>query len=154
MTNFALLKKNIWTLCEQQVQQRIQTIESVLGSITESRNNETKSSVGDKYETGRAMMQQAEDQNTRQLMQAKQDLLVLNQIKNKLPQSNIELGSLVKTTNGNMYYMAIGIGKLMIEQQKVFVISPDAPIGKQLMFKKVKQDVQFNHIHCTIQSIW
>ena len=82
MSNFVSLKTAIWTACYEQVEQRIQTIESVLASIVESRNNETKSSVGDKYETGRAMMQQKEDQNSRQLLQAKQDLVVLNQIKN------------------------------------------------------------------------
>jgi len=55
-TNFQI-KEALYKACEEDTEKRINVIERNLKSIEESRNNETKSSAGDKYETGRAMLQ-------------------------------------------------------------------------------------------------
>ena len=98
-------------------------------------------------------MQQEENQNSRQLLQAQQDLMVLNQLKDKPRTPKVELGSLLTTDNGNIYYLSIGIGKLIVNGQKIFVISPESPIGKCLLFQEMGNTIVFNERRQTIQSI-
>ena len=52
-----LLKQNIYSQCLLILNQKIEELNSALATATESANNETKSSAGDKHETARAMMQ-------------------------------------------------------------------------------------------------
>jgi len=49
------------------IDQRIDAAKKAIGEAQASANEETKSSAGDKYETGRAMMQLAIEQNSTQL---------------------------------------------------------------------------------------
>ena len=74
------VKTQLYDACLSAVQLRIDNAQQAMKAAQESRDNETKSSVGDKYETGRAMMQGAQERNKVQLiaaMQLKQQLLSL-----------------------------------------------------------------------------
>ncbi len=51
------IKEQLYNYCMTHINNRINNIEDILRSIKEAKNNETKSSAGDKYETSRAMMQ-------------------------------------------------------------------------------------------------
>jgi sortase (surface protein transpeptidase) len=51
------LKTRLHSLCVSYVGQRIETAQRAIAIAQASANEETKSSAGDKYETGRAMAQ-------------------------------------------------------------------------------------------------
>ena len=51
------MKLKIHSHCLQILNQKIEELSNALNTATESANNETKSSAGDKHETARAMMQ-------------------------------------------------------------------------------------------------
>jgi len=51
------IKQQIIHHIQQVLDKKIETAQQAIVSANESRDNETKSSVGDKYETGRTMMQ-------------------------------------------------------------------------------------------------
>lgn len=51
------LKETLFKQCVLFVNKRLQTIEEVLSSNQKALQAETKSSAGDKHETGRAMLQ-------------------------------------------------------------------------------------------------
>ena len=80
MKNKNEIKARLLHACQENIEQRIASIQQVLNSIEESRNNETRSSAGDKYETGRAMMQIEEEKNRHQLFQAYQVMQELSKI--------------------------------------------------------------------------
>ena len=61
------LKKQLYALCLQYAQDRIQTAALALAGSKQAAHEETKSSAGDKYETSREMMQQDTDRNQAQL---------------------------------------------------------------------------------------
>ncbi len=106
-----------------------------IASATDSRNNETKSSVGDKYETGRAMVQYELEKAQVQLeknIQIEQELIKIDIHKSH---NKAGLGSLIVTSEGN-YFIAIGIGKVEIENENIFCISLNSPIGKELQHKR------------------
>ena len=121
-------------------------------AVIEAKNNETKSSAGDKHETGRAMMQLEEEKHERQLSKALQLKNLLDKIDIKKQQTNVVLGSLV-TTNQASYFFSVGIGKLKLDEQTYFAISLDSPIGQVLVGKTVGETVTFRGKEIVIQEI-
>lgn len=117
---------------------RISSAEDAIQNAQLSANEETKSSAGDKYETGRAMAQLEIEKNTVQLNESKKLLNALEQIKEDGSNKMIQVGSLAITNQGN-YYLAISAGKFTINGIDYFAISPAAPVGK-LLNGRVKGD--------------
>lgn len=136
------------------VEKRIQTIQSAIDEAQASANSETKSSMGDKYETTRAMLQLDTEMNTKQLVEAiklKTDLQKMESHTTH-PHEVAQIGSLIFTTQAN-YFIAIGAGKLTVEAQDFFVISPTAPLSKQLMGLKIGDKLLFNKQAITIKDM-
>ncbi len=143
MKNNLQIKKLLLEACFNFVLQKEGTI---LQSIQSNKNDlfsETKSSAGDKHETGRAMIQL-------EMEKASQQLLVVTEMKDILKKLSIEktseigkLGSLIKTTKGT-YFLAVSIGKITVENEDYFAVSAQSPIGQQLLGSKVKNIVTFN----------
>ena len=52
-----ILKEVLFQQCEDFVNTRLQTIQTIISSHQEALRSETKSSAEDKHETGRAMLQ-------------------------------------------------------------------------------------------------
>jgi transcription elongation GreA/GreB family factor len=108
----------------------------------ETRDNETKSNVGDKYETTREMMQLEIEKNALQLNKyelQKNELLKIDMYKTP---EKVELGSLVFTEE-NTYFISIGLGKIEIEDEAIYCISLISPIGKALQNKKAGEKIDF-----------
>ena len=57
------LKEQILNQLLTQLDQKTETAKTAIESAKESRDNDTKSSAGDKFETGREMMQMEIDKN-------------------------------------------------------------------------------------------
>lgn len=108
-----------------------------------SANEETKSSAGDKYETGRAMMQLELEKNAVQLAEATKLKLTLDQIDPGKKSDVVQLGSLVSTTQGH-YYISISAGKFDMKGTTVFAVSAASPVGAKLLGLKKGDNVDFN----------
>lgn len=150
---FAELKIAAFEECNALISKRIHTIQDALLRIEESRNNESKSSVGDKYETGRAMMQMEEAKNQAQLSEALEAKQLLATIKPERKNNKADLGSLVVTSQG-IYFIAVGIGKIIIDGQTLYAISIAAPIGKALNNKQKGDKITFSNRQIVIDSIY
>jgi len=147
-----LTKKEIHRFVEEFVQSRIDSSLDQLNELQQSKEGDTKSSAGDKFETSREMLQQEEDKIKRMLLQGykmKQDLDALNPEENK---PTIGAGSIVKTNRGS-FYISIGIGKLPIENESIFCISMGSPIGLLLKGQVAGNDVSFNGNTFSIQQV-
>ncbi|MEM1359984.1 MAG: 3-oxoacyl-ACP synthase, partial [Bacteroidota bacterium] len=139
--------------CEQHIEERVTSLQSSLTDIETSRNNETKSSAGDKFETGRAMMQIEAAKLQRQLTEVLKLRQAIDQIKRHPPAENvIGAGSLVATNRG-LYFLAIGIGKVKLEGRTIFCTSLEAPIGSALLGKRVGETFSFNDLEFLIKGI-
>lgn len=125
------LKEKLHTLCIAYVQGRMQASEQAIAEAQQAVNDDTKSSAGDKYETGREMMQQETNRNLAQLNEANKLMVALNLVGFKSTSAKIETGSVVKTNNGD-FYVAISAGTLQLEGESYFAISPASPIGLKL----------------------
>ena len=104
-------KKSIIDRLNEIVLERINESVTEINSINDSKANETKSSAGDKYETGMAMLQMEEQKANVQLAKAKELQKTLSMIDPTEKQDSAQLGSLVETSNGN-YFISIGLGQI------------------------------------------
>ncbi len=143
------MKKILHEKCIELIENNINILQQSINTAQQTANEDTKSSAGDKYETTRAMMQIEIESNMKRLAEARKTQKILNEIifhtdyTNQNTNQNIVLGSIVITDKGT-FFMSIGIGQMLIENEKYFVISPDSPIGSLLMNKKINEKIVFN----------
>ena len=145
-------KKELLKVCTAQLENQSVALQNNLASVEEARNNETKSSVGDKYETGRAMMQLEHQKLTSQLQRLKAQIGELKVINPDFVCTKIGQGSLVQTDRG-IYFICTALGKVSLQDHIYFCISLQSPIGKLLQHKVVGDTVKFNDKAIKIQSI-
>jgi len=129
------LKQQLYDLCLDYINQRISNAEKAIEGAQSSANDETKSSAGDKYETGRSMMQQEAQWGRTQLVEAQKLKQDLDQIKVDTGMDTVQAGSLVYTNKG-IFYIAISAGRLPVEKETVFAISAISPLGSKLLGQK------------------
>lgn len=118
-------------------------IESAIAERREAMHNETKSSMGDKYETTREMLQQDINVSMERLSKVKQDHATLQRVD---PASSLEIineGSLVLTNNGN-FYLSVSVGKFKVDGLLYYAISISSPIGQQLKGKQQGDEFSLN----------
>jgi transcription elongation GreA/GreB family factor len=126
------VKRQLLEHCLRYLVKRINTSKEAIQSAQVAANEETKSSSGDKYETGRAMMQIEIEQNSTQLNESLKLKDVLDKINVESNSEKIQPGSLVVTTQGN-FFIAISVGKVIIEDNPYFVVSAESPIGAKMI---------------------
>ncbi|MCY7356283.1 MAG: 3-oxoacyl-ACP synthase, partial [Rudanella sp.] len=139
----SVIKQALYAQCLTYVQERIRTATEAMQSAQESANSESKSSAGDKYETGRAMAQLERDRHAQLLADAKRMLGDLEKINPETTTTVVVPGSLVDTSRGT-FFLAISAGKLTREGADYFAVSVASPIGTLLMGKHVGETVVFN----------
>ncbi len=132
MLKLSEIKKELHAKCVDIAQQKVADLKTIIQEAQNAANNETKSSAGDKHETGRAMAQLETEKLSKQLSEALKLAQIITQINPKEAHQKIGLGSIVLTNNG-IFYIAVSLGKIMLENQTYFVISAASPIGKQLI---------------------
>ena len=133
-----IIVNHIQKILDTRIETAIRDIEMAI----ESRDNETKSTVGDKYETGRSMVQFELEKYNDQLnkaIQLKNELLQIDLHKNY---TRVEFGSIVFTKN-DCYFISIGLGKIEINNQTWYSISLASPIGQALFNKSAGDKIKF-----------
>lgn len=139
-----LSKPACYAACLTYVQLRLDAARAGMAAAQESSNSETKSSAGDKYETGREMANQERDRHAAQLHEAQQLLATLQKINPELPSDTVRTGALVATSLG-LFYLSIGAGKLTTaEGQEFLAVSPVAPVVMALSGRRSGDEILFN----------
>ncbi|KIA88225.1 hypothetical protein [Kaistella jeonii] len=144
-------KSEILKIVQEKLSEKIATLERMIAE-TRASNNETKSSMGDKYETTREMVQQEINNLQIQLnenVRAKNSLTFVN---TNLHQT-IGLGSLVQTDKG-FFYIAVSLGEIIFNEKKIFVISTESPLGKVLFNKNKGDEISLNNTKQIIKNLW
>lgn len=146
------LKKALYNSCFNFIEQREETINRIINSNKSALTSETKSSAGDKHETGRAMLQLEMEKTSQQLDGIHDMRLILSKVMIDDISEIIRLGSVVITNRGN-YFLAISAGEINISGSKYFAVSTASPIGKLLLGKRVGNAFVFNHQY-VIQEVF
>ena len=114
----------------------------------ESRDSDTKSSAGDKFETGREMMQREMDKLSALVDNTLNSIAKLDRIADLPASVVISEGSLVETDQ-ETYFISIGYGKL----DSIYAISIESPLGLELKGKRVGDRIEMRGRNITIKSI-
>lgn len=146
------IKEELIKKCHQFVNNRLQNIEETISSNQTALQSETKSSAGDKHETGRAMLQLEMEKAGQQLANIQQMKETLAKIDVLKKSTNAHLGSLIKTNTGN-YFLSVSAGQLKVDNELYFAVSVSSPIGKLLLGKSVNEQVMFNSKNIKLLSI-
>lgn len=136
-------KQQIFDFCKFFVSERITRIQNQISEIQVSLASETKSSAGDKHETGRAMLQLEREKLGQQLSAAEKMHQTLSKVPLKINLDRICLGSWVKTTNAQ-YFLAVSAGEYKEANTSTYCISAATPIGQLLFGKSVGDTFFFN----------
>jgi hypothetical protein len=147
------LKIKMNELCLKIVGDRLDMIENNLKDLMDAKQNETKSSAGDKYETGRAMIQNQEELYKNQRAQTREILHTLLKIDPDTNCDQVEPGALVQLPSG-YYYLSAGMGKLNVDQQEFFALSLGSPLGQRMKYKKAGESFTFNEKETIIINIY
>ncbi len=131
--------------CLSVVHERITELQASILDIQRSSQSDTKSSAGDKHETGRAMAQLEVEKQQVSLgnLIAMRD--VLARLDPTVPQERVREGALVRTVRG-LFYIAVGLGRLMVDGQEVLVMSPQAPLAEALQRTPIGGTARFNGV--------
>jgi hypothetical protein len=138
-----MIKKEVFGLALSKINLRISELEILMAELKESLENESKSSAGDKHETGRAMVQLEQEKLSKQMTELLLMRRILEQINPSIKHVKIGIGSLVETTMG-WYFISVGLGPIEKDGKVIFVLNPQAPLGQKLVGKKVGESIDMN----------
>ena len=144
------MKSELLEIIHQKISEKIQKLEQLIAE-TRASNNDTKSSMGDKYETSREMLQQEINNLQIQLNEHLKSQQILKNI-NPNPHKGVSLGSWVETEKGK-FFIAVSLGELNFNQEKIFVVSAESPLAKAMNGKKVGDVFLINNSSQTIINI-
>ncbi|MCC5919603.1 MAG: hypothetical protein LAT68_05135 [Cyclobacteriaceae bacterium] len=137
-------KKQCLASAGQLVQDKIVAYQNDLQQLNADKASDTKSSAGDKYETGRAMIQQELDKIEARLLEQRQFLAQITQlIQQQNPHQQVSNGTLIKTNKG-YFLFSCPLGQIKVGDKNVFFASIASPLGQAARQKKVADDFLVN----------
>lgn len=145
-------KQNLFAHCQEYVRQRISTAQQAMDAAQESANSESKSSAGDKYETGRAMAQLERDRYAQLLAEARKMEQELTRLNVDKSYDTVQAGSLV-TTNRGSFFISISAGKLTVDGLDCFAVSPASPVAAAMSGHRAGDVVTVNKLPYEILSV-
>jgi transcription elongation GreA/GreB family factor len=155
MTKQAKLKEKeeLLRMAISQLMDRINFAGMAMKSAQEAANDEGKSSVGDKYETSRAMGQIDTEMNARQLDEAQRELSHLQKIITSEINEEVIDGSVVET-DSQKFFISTGLGLQPYKKSQIAFISLSSPLGKILNGKKEGEQISFNGKSYSLKSVY
>lgn len=146
------LKQKVHQHYLQIVNDKINLLQQDLADLKESGSNETKSTAGDKHETALAMLQIEQANKREQLNQVIAQKIVLEKINPTIVAAIVLSGSLVKTDKGYLF-ISVALGKAVLEGITFTALSPQSPLGKELMGLKAGDIAVINNKSYHIETI-
>ena len=125
------------------LKERNELLAEELKSLDQSIHEDTKSSAGDKYETGREMIRQEIGKVENQFKQNKVFLMEITHLfENEKSHPKISEGSLLQWGE-DWLFISVSIGQIEVADKKVFFLSKNSPLGQELLGKKKLDSVSF-----------
>jgi transcription elongation GreA/GreB family factor len=146
------LKEKLFKQCELFVNNRMDTVEQIISSNQKALQSETKSSAGDKHETGRAMLQLEIEKASQQFKAIRDMRTVLAKVDLAKESKTAHLGSVIETSSV-CFFLAISVGKITAHGKDYFAVSVFSPIGKLLLGKQKGEEFIFNGVRTIIRNV-
>ena len=135
------MTQELFDTIAQKIQDKIDYLQGLILDLRNS-NSETKSSMGDKYETSREMMQQEITRIQNQM----NEFLIQQEAFHKILIKDSDViinGSYIETSMGN-FCISCSLGEVTFNSKKIFVLSSQTPLAKVLIGKSVNDTFEMN----------
>ena len=149
----AIFKEEIYNQCLAILNTKEQEFKAEIANLRDGIANDSKSSMGDKYETSREMMQQEINRLEQQLAANRQQIFNLKAVQLHSKNQQIIAGDIVYTSIGS-FFISISLGEVKVGNQAVFVISPASPLGKLLIGRKKGDQFEMNKNKIEILNLY
>lgn len=114
--------------------------------------NDAKGSAGDKHETTLSMMHLEQEKLNQKLTEVINQTRTLDKMDAMIVHSKIVLGSVIHT-NDVVLYLSTALPKIQLENKTVIAVSPQSPLGIQMLGKIVGDEVIINNNRFQIKTI-
>ena len=145
-------KLEVFNHCQKFLERKLQVIQNQMAQLKESLASETKSSAGDKHETGRALIQLEQEKLSQQLLELEKATNILQRVDPLQQNTTVHLGSLVRTDKAS-YFLAVSCDVFRSDVPDTFCISVNAPIAQAMLGKQAGESFVFNGISHTITQV-
>ncbi len=132
--------------------EKLNSLNLMMADLNEASKNETKSTVGDKHETSKAMMHLEQEKLGSQIKEIEFQIKEYNAINFNSLATSIVLGSYIETNQGS-FFIATALGKIVVDEKSIFVISNKSPLGLKLLGLKKNESSLFNNVTYIVNSI-
>lgn len=126
------LKQKIHAHYTQQIQDKEDAFRDMIAALTEDSKNDAKGSAGDKHETALSMMHIEQEKLNRKLAEILEQKAVLSKINPDADSGKVALGSLVEV-NQLLLFVSAALPKISVDGLTIIAVSPQSPLGSQLM---------------------
>jgi len=134
------------TICNalaNELVERGKRIQRGFDDLNSAVSDDSKSTAGDKHETGRAMVHLEQEKMSKQLTKLNDLKEAFSKIDPKEKHDSIQFGSLAYTSNG-IFFFSLGLGKLTVEGQDLFCLTLTSPLGQKMKTCRVGDIVKMN----------
>ena len=145
------MKADLLNYCKVKVTQSMLEIKENLKLLQSDANSNSKSAMGDKYETNRAMIHLEQENLASRYYNLEKQLKVLMDISTQSSDS-VMLGSIIRTESTS-YFLTVGLGKIDFNGEVIYAIAANSPIGQSLLGKKVGDKVTVLKNELIIKSV-
>jgi transcription elongation GreA/GreB family factor len=148
----AELKENLVNAIKRHLEEGLLDIRQAIADVQEAANGEEKSSAGDKFETGREMMQLELDKLTGQEIAQTKMIDMANSFKTDKNFTEVQAGAMVKTEQG-LFLIAAPVGKLKAGETEFYAISMGSPLGQKLQGLRKGDTTELNGRKITVLEV-
>ena len=145
------LKRRLVEAIALELEAQLAQLTAKIDGAREAAKGEVKSSAGDKYETGRAMMHLEEEMFTRQRASIFEQRAALAELPLEA-QEEVTLGALVESSRGALFF-SVGIGSVEIDGVGYLCLSPEAPLAEALWGAEAGDEVDFRGAQIQVEAI-
>ena len=145
-------KQKIKSHYQNLLSEKINELRFMISDLAQDAQNDAKGSAGDKHETALSMMHLEQEKLNQKLAEILEQKNVVDKIDADAIHNKIALGSLVQT-NDMLFYISAALPKIQLENKMIIAVSPQSPLGSQLLGKSVGDEVEINKNRFQIKSI-
>ena len=132
--------------------EKINELRFMISDLAQDAQNDAKGSAGDKHETALAMMHIEQEKLNQKLAEIIGQKNTIDKIDADAVHVKIALGSLVQT-NEMLFYISGALPKITIDNKTIIAVSPESPLGSQLLGKSVGDEITINNNRFHIKTI-
>ncbi|MXN90417.1 hypothetical protein GR160_04190 [Flavobacterium sp. Sd200] len=146
-------KQKIYRYYLQQIDDKLDAFKDMIDALTEGAANDAKGSAGDKHETALSMMHLEQEKLNSKISEFLDQRAVLEKINPELATTKIVLGS-VSIVNNMYLFLSTALPKITIDGVTVIALSPQSPLGSQIVGKQAGDSVVVNNTKYTIEEVY